>query len=482
MENKEIQQKAHDILLKNSDIDDAAIIHSLELLQERHIDFGDLFFERVSSESFVLEEGIIKGGSFDISQGVGVRAIIGGKTGFSYSDVLDKNSLKEACLAARSISSVNTTVPKIAITPYAVKPLYSDEDPLLSMSRDSKIKLLEAIDEMIRAEDKRVTQVIASLNSSYRVILVARTDGQLAYDIKPIVSVAANVTMEHNGKRENGFGSAGGAFMLDRIANEDTLKNIAHEAVRVASLNLDAAAAPAGSMSVVLGAGWPGVLIHEAVGHGLEGDFNRTGSSNFTGLIGQKVASNACTIVDNGTMPERRGSSSIDDEGTPSKSNILIENGILKGYMQDRQNAMLMKQSLTGNGRRESYNCLPMPRMTNTYMMPGNYDRQEIIESVKDGIYAVNFKGGQVDITSGKFVFSTSEAYRIRNGKIAEPIKGATLIGNGPETMQQVSMVGNDLEFDRGIGVCGKGGQSVPVGIGTPTLKIDAITVGGTEA
>lgn len=482
MDKQEIQQKAHDILLKNSDIDIAAIRQSLELLQERRIDFGDLFFERVSSESFVLEEGIIKGGSFDISQGVGVRAIIGGKTGFSYSDVLDKASLKEACLAARSISTTNSAAAKIALTPYTVKPLYSSEDPLLSMSRESKIKLLETIDAMVRAEDSRVTQVIASLNSSYRVILVARTDGQMAYDIKPVVSLAANVTMEHNGKRETGFGSAGGAFMLDRIANESTLKSIAHEAVRVASLNLDASAAPAGSMSVVLGAGWPGVLIHEAVGHGLEGDFNRTGSSNFTGLIGQKVASTACTIVDNGTMPERRGSSSIDDEGTPSQSNILIENGILKGYMQDRQNAMLMKQSLTGNGRRESYNCLPMPRMTNTYMMPGNYDRQEIIESVKDGIYAVNFKGGQVDITSGKFVFSTSEAYRIRDGKIAEPIKGATLIGNGPETMQQVSMVGNDLEFDRGIGVCGKGGQSVPVGIGTPTLKIDAITVGGTEA
>lgn len=482
MDKHEIQQKAHDILLRNSDIDEAAIRQSLELLQERHIDFGDLFFERVSSESFVLEEGIIKGGSFDISQGVGVRAILGGKTGFSYSDVLDKASLKEACLAARSISTKNAISRKIAITPYAVEPLYSADDPLLSMSREHKIKLLEAIDEMVRAEDKRVTQVIASLNSSYRVILVARTDGQLAYDIKPVVSVAANVTLEHNGKRESGFGSAGGAFMLDRIANESTIKSIAHEAVRVASLNLDAAAAPAGTMSVVLGAGWPGVLIHEAVGHGLEGDFNRTGSSNFTGLIGQKVASAACTIVDNGTMPERRGSSSIDDEGTPSKSNILIENGILKGYMQDRQNAMLMKQELTGNGRRESYNCLPMPRMTNTYMMPGNFERQEIIESVKDGIYAVNFKGGQVDITSGKFVFSTSEAYRIRDGKIAEPIKGATLIGNGPETMQQVSMVGNDLEFDRGIGVCGKGGQSVPVGIGTPTLKVDAITVGGTEA
>ena len=478
---QDISTKAQNILLKNSDIDHAEILKSLDLLNARSIDFGDLFFERVSSESFVLEEGIIKGGSFDISQGVGVRAVSGAKTGFSYSDVLDVNSLHEACLAARSIS--NKEGNGINLSPRIINniQLYSDDDPLLSISREQKIKILEKINELARASDPRVTQVMASLSSSYRVIMVCRTDGNISFDIKPTVCLAANVTMESNGRRETGFGASGGALMLDQIAGEDTLQKIATQAVGVAALNIEASPAPAGSMPVVLGSGWPGVLIHEAVGHGLEGDFNRTGSSNFTNRIGQKVASESCTIIDNGTLRDRRGSQSIDDEGTNTQETVLIENGILKGYMQDRQNAMLMNMKETGNGRRESYNCLPLPRMTNTYMLPGKFQKNEIIESVKEGIYAVNFKGGQVDITSGKFVFSTSEAYMIRNGKIAEPIKGATLIGNGPETMQHVSMVGNDLELDCGIGTCGKAGQSVPVGIGPPTLKIDTITVGGTE-
>lgn len=482
MNSQDISNKARNILLKNSDIDLKVIEGSLDLLNARNIDFGDIFFERVASESFILEEGIIKGGSFDISQGVGVRAVTGAKTGFSYSDVLEASSLREACLAARSIFCKEGKGLKVSSKFMPVAPLYSDEDPLTSLGRERKIKLLELIDEMARATDPRITQVIASLSTSYRVIMVCRTDGHIAYDIKPVVCLAANVTMESKGKRENGFGAAGGAFMLDKITSETCLKDIATKAVNVAALNIDAAPAPAGTMPVVLGSGWPGVLIHEAVGHGLEGDFNRTGSSNFTGKIGQKVASDACTIIDNGTLRNRRGSQSVDDEGTKTQENILIENGILKGYMQDRQNAMLMHMKETGNGRRECYNCLPIPRMTNTYMLPGKYTRDEIIQSVDQGIYAVNFKGGQVDITSGKFVFSTSEAYMIRKGKIAEPIKGATLIGNGPETMQQVSMVGNDLELDCGIGTCGKAGQSVPVGIGTPTLKIDTITVGGTKA
>ena len=477
-----IQEMTQNILFKNSDIDSRIIKSSLALLHERKMDFGDLFFERVSSESFVLEEGIIKGGSFDISQGVGVRTVLGGKTGFSYSDVLDAASLKEACLAARSISQDHVTPQKISLKHTEIKPLYDANDPLLSIPREQKIKVLERIDTLVRASDPRVKQVIAGLSSSYRVILIADSDGKISCDIKPIVSLSASVTLEQNGKREQGFGAAGGAFMLDRITKEEDLAAIANEAVRVAALNLEAIPAPAGNMTVVLGSGWPGVLIHEAVGHGLEGDFNRTGSSNFTGKIGTQVASKACTIVDDGTMTERRGSQSIDDEGNNTQRNVLIEKGILKGYMQDRQNAMLMKMKPTGNGRRESYNCLPIPRMTNTFMLPGDYDKNEIIEGVDKGIYAVNFKGGQVDITSGKFVFSTSEAYLIEHGKITAPIKGATLIGNGPETMKQVSMVGNDLSFDKGIGVCGKAGQSVPVGIGTPTLKIDSITVGGTNS
>lgn len=477
-----IQEQTKNILFKNSDIDSKIIESSLALLHERKMDFGDLFFERVSSESFFLEEGIIKGGSFDISQGVGVRTVLGGKTGFSYSDVLDAASLKEACLAARSISQESVNPRRISLNNIKTKPLYDANDPILSIPREQKIKALERIDALARAADPRVKQFIAALSSTYRVILIADSDGRISCDIKPIVSLSASVTLEQKGNREQGFGAAGGAFMLDRITKEEDLANIAREAVRVAALNLEAIPAPAGNMTVVLGSGWPGVLIHEAVGHGLEGDFNRTGSSNFTGKIGTQVASKACTIVDDGTMAERRGSQSIDDEGNKTQRNVLIEKGILKGYMQDRQNAMLMKTQPTGNGRRESYNCLPIPRMTNTFMLPGDYDKNEIIEGVDKGIYAVNFKGGQVDITSGKFVFSTSEAYLIEHGKITAPIKGATLIGNGPETMKQVSMVGNDLSFDKGIGVCGKAGQSVPVGIGTPTLKIDSITVGGTKS
>ena len=340
--------------------------------------------------------------------------------------------------------------------------------------------ILEALDKTCRSLDPRVVQVMASLNGSHSVTLVARTDGVLTADVKPTVQISVTVIMQQGQRREYGSASNGGAFLFEDLIHTDTVSKLAREAVRMAAVNLEAVEAPAGTMPVVLGAGWPGVLVHEAVGHGLEGDFNRTGSSAFTGKLGQKVASEACTVIDDGTLPRRRGSMTFDDEGTPTAHNVLIEKGVLKGYMQDRQNAMLMGMRPTGNGRRESYSSLPLPRMTNTYLMPGNFEREEIISSVKKGLYAVNFAGGQVDITSGRFVFSASEAYLIENGKITVPVKGATLIGNGPETMQVVSMVGNDLEFDKGIGACGKAGQSVPVGIGLPTVKVDALTVGGT--
>ncbi len=473
-------KKAEEILFKHSDIDLDAAADSLKLLTQRHPDFGDLFFERVASESFVLEEGIIKGGSFDISQGVGVRAVQGGRTGFAYSDVLDVRSLKEACEAARSISQKQGQAVCVRANCADTKALYTAEDPLLELRREDKIRALQDLNALVREKDQRVTQVIASLSCAYRTVLIMDTSGKVSCDLKPMVHIGVSAILEENGHREDGFGAAGGAFLPSRILTESCLSEIAAEAVRAAAVNLRAKNAPAGAMTVVLGHGWPGVLVHEAVGHGLEGDFNRTGSSAFTGLIGKQVASDKVTVIDDGTLPERRGSLSFDDEGTKTRRNVLIENGVLKGYMQDRQNAMLMGMEPTGNGRRESYNCLPMPRMTNTFMLPGTATRDEIIGSVDNGIYAVNFKGGQVDITSGKFVFSASEAYEIRHGKVGDPIRGATLIGNGPDTMKKVSMVGNDLEFDHGIGTCGKAGQSVPVGIGIPTLKIDSITVGGT--
>ena len=474
--------KAQNLLWQGSDLDHDKCLKALDSLCERKIDFGDLFFQRSVSESFSLEEGIVKGGSFDISRGVGVRAVVAGKTGFAYSDVLDFNSLNEACLAARSITSGhNSDHVRISGIDNQPIPLYTSDDPIVSIPREIKVKILEKLDRIARQEDNRVIQVMAGLACSHTASLVYCTDGNFSCDIKPLVHIYVSVVMEQKGRRERGFASCGGAILPDSLVSDEQLDQLAKEAVRIGAVNLEAIAAPAGTMTVVLGAGWPGVLIHEAVGHGLEGDFNRTGSSAFSGLIGQKVASDCCTIVDDGTIPNRRGSISCDDEGTPSQHNVLIENGILKGYMQDKQNAMLMRMKPTGNGRRDSYNSLPLPRMTITYMMSGNYKKEEIISSVSKGIYAVNFSGGQVDITSGKFVFSTSEAYLIENGKVTTPIKGATLIGNGPQTMRQVTMVGDDLEFDGGIGTCGKAGQSVPVGIGEPTLKIDAITVGGSD-
>lgn len=474
------QQLCERILFNNSDLSVQQAAAALQILGERTLDFGDLFFEHSANESFVLEESIVKSGSFDIRQGVGVRAVHGAKTGFAYSDSLDLKSLQEACKAARTISSEQGQGLEIKVRAQPVKALYSADNPISSYSREEKAAILERLDREARALDPRVTQVMAALNCSYRVVLILDTDGRLSCDIKPVCSISVEVVMEQKGRRERGQASAGGAQMLPEIMRNHESAALAREAVRIAQVNMEALDAPSGPMTVVLGSGWPGVLIHEAVGHGLEGDFNRIGSSAFTGLIGQQVASKSCTIIDDGTLPKRRGSLSCDDEGTPPGHNVLIEKGVLRGYMQDRQNAMLMKQGTTGNGRREAYNTLPLPRMTNTYMLPGDYSKEEIIGSVKNGLYAVNFQGGQVDITSGKFVFSTSEAYLIRDGKIAEPVKKATLIGNGPETMKQVSMVGDDLEFDHGVGACGKAGQVVPVGIGEPTLKIDTITVGGT--
>ena len=453
-------------------------------MTERRLDYADLYFQSSYHEAWVIEDGIIKDGSYNIDQGVGVRAVSGEKTGFAYADQLTLNALELSVNAARSIVSEQGGGRVHTLGEVSFKPLYPLLDPLDSLPREEKIALLHRVDRAARAADPRVKEVTASLSGVYEQVLVAASDGTLAADVRPLVRLSISVQVEQDGKRERGSSGGGGRFGYDHfLADEDgdvRADNWAREAVRIALVNLSAIAAPAGTMPVVLGAGWPGVLLHEAVGHGLEGDFNRRGSSVFSGQMGKLVASPLCTVVDDGTLSGRRGSLAIDDEGVPGQYNMLIENGILKGYMQDKLNARLMGVPPTGNGRRESYAHLPMPRMTNTYMLAGQSTPQEIIESVEYGLYAPNFGGGQVDITSGKFVFSTSEAYLIENGRITSPVKGATLIGSGIEAMQQISMVGNDLALDKGVGVCGKEGQSVPVGVGQPTLKLDKLTVGGT--
>ncbi|NQD79085.1 metalloprotease TldD [Pseudomonas seleniipraecipitans] len=446
------------------------------------IDAADLYFQTQVSETWVLEDGIVKEGSFNLDQGVGVRAQSGEKTGFAYSNAITPEALSQAARAARSIARAGQQGQVQAFAATQVTPLYAPENPLDVIDRAQKVELLKRIDQATRALDPRIKQVTVSLAGVWDRILVAATDGSLGADIRPLVRFNVSVIVEQNGRRERGGHGGGGRTDYSYFLSEDRAMGYAREALRQALVNLEAVAAPAGSMPVVMGAGWSGVLLHEAVGHGLEGDFNRKGSSNYSGKIGQQVASKLCTIVDDGTLAERRGSLSMDDEGTPTQCTTLIENGVLKGYMQDKLNARLMGVARTGNGRRESYAHLPMPRMTNTYMLAGESDPEEIIRSVKKGIYCANLGGGQVDITSGKFVFSTSEAYLIEDGKITAPVKGATLIGNGPEAMSKVSMVGNDLALDSGVGTCGKDGQSVPVGVGQPTLKIDAITVGGTGA
>ncbi|PSH17372.1 metalloprotease TldD [Yersinia pseudotuberculosis] len=453
-------------------------------LTERRLDYADLYFQSSYHEAWVLEDSIIKDGSYNIDQGVGIRAVSGEKTGFAYADQITLNALQQSAHAARSIVRDTGNGKVHTLGEIAYQALYPLLDPLQSLSREDKIALLHRVDKVARAADKRVQEVSASLTGVYEQILVAATDGTLAADVRPLVRLSVSVLVEDNGKRERGACGGGGRFgydyFLETVDGEVRADNFANEAVRMALVNLSAIAAPAGAMPVVLGAGWPGVLLHEAVGHGLEGDFNRRGSSVFSGQMGKLVASELCTVVDDGTMQGRRGSLAIDDEGVPGQYNVLIENGILKGYMQDKLNARLMGVAPTGNGRRESYAHLPMPRMTNTYMLAGQSTPEDIIASVEYGLYAPNFGGGQVDITSGKFVFSTSEAYLIEKGKITHAVKGATLIGSGIEAMQQISMVGNDLALDKGVGVCGKEGQSLPVGVGQPTLKLDNLTVGGT--
>ncbi|MCS6944868.1 MAG: metalloprotease TldD [Sutterellaceae bacterium] len=476
---------ARALLLEPYDLDERSLATALTEIFAHRADFADLYFQYTRSESFSLEEGIVKSGSFSIEQGFGVRAVIGDKTAFSYSDDISPHTLREAARTVRAIAragggTARTEAPLLA---RSAKPLYPATDPVASLDTAAKVRLLERIETLCRARDPRVRQVMASLSSEYDVVLVARADrrgdGVLAADVRPLVRLSVTVIAEEGGRREQGFGGGGARCGLD-FFDEARLQEYARTAVDMALTNLSARPAPAGVMTVVLGPGWPGILLHEAVGHGLEGDFNRKGSSAFSGRIGHRVAAPGVTVIDDGTLPQRRGSLSIDDEGNPTQRTVLIEDGILNGYLQDMLNARLMKVPVTGNGRRESFAALPMPRMTNTYMLGGRYDPQEIVRSVKKGIYASNFGGGQVDITNGKFVFSMAEAYLIEEGRLTAPVKGATLIGNGPDALTRVTMIGNDLQLDPGIGTCGKDGQSVPVGVGQPTLRIEGLTVGGT--
>jgi TldD protein len=444
------------------------------------VDNADLYFQVSRHESWTLEDGIVKEGSHSIEQGVGVRAMSGEKTGFAYSDEILLQSLEQASSAARAIARQGREVSVQAWKKPLGGSLYQPMDPVPTLADEEKVALLEWMDKQARQLDPRVKQVIATLSGAHDVILVVASDGTVGADVRPLVRLNVSIIVEQDGRREQGYAGGGGRFGYDHFSRELALE-YCREAVRQATVNLDAIPAPAGAMTVVLGPGWPGVLLHEAIGHGLEGDFNRKGTSAFAGRVGQQVASPLCTVVDDGTLARRRGSLNVDDEGVPTQSTVLIENGILRGYMQDKHNARLSGTVSTGNGRRESFAHLPMPRMTNTYMLAGPHDPGEIIDSVDKGLYAVNFGGGQVDITSGKFVFSASEAYLIEHGKVTRPVKGATLIGDGPDVLTRVSMVGNDLQLDSGIGVCGKEGQSVPVGVGQPTLRVDGITVGGTS-
>ena len=462
--------------LESSDIDQL-----MGRLLSQDIDYADLYFQYSRQEGWSLEDGAVKSGSRSTDQGVGVRAVSGEKTGFAYSDEFLLPVLTQAADAAGAIARSGASAPPVNWSGQKTPSLYSAADPLMSLSDEDKVSLLQEVEVAARSCDPRVSQVMASLAAVHDIVLVARSDGQMVADVRPLVRLNVTVIVEQNGRREQGSYGGGGRFGYSWLKEEDRAGSYAREAVRQALVNLEAVDSPAGTMTVVLGPGWPGILLHEAIGHGLEGDFNRKGTSAFAGRVGDQVASPECTVVDDGTIADRRGSLSVDDEGTVSQNTMLIENGVLKGYMQDTLNARLTGTKSTGNGRRESYAHLPMPRMTNTYMLAGAHDPGEIISSVDSGLYAVNFSGGQVDITSGKFVFSASEAYRIEKGKIGAPVKGATLIGNGPDVLTRVSMVGDDLELDSGIGTCGKAGQSVPVGVGQPTMRIDGLTVGGVE-
>ena len=473
---------AQALMLEPFGLTEATLQQALGLISQHRIDDADLYFQTTRHEGWSLEEGIVKSGSFSIDQGVGVRAVAGEKTAFAYSDDISEASLLDAARTVRSIAAAGQSrrvkvgrAPKIATS----RALYSPTDPIATLDSVQKVALLEKIEQMARARDTRIVQVMAGVAAEYDVVLVARADGTRAADVRPLVRLSITVIAEQNGRREVGSGGGGGRFGLGYFQDEQLVQYV-DQAVNAALTNLDSRPAPAGEMTVVLGPGWPGVLLHEAVGHGLEGDFNRKGSSTFAGRIGQRVAAKGVTVLDDGTIADRRGSLNVDDEGHASQRNVLIEDGILKGYIQDSMNARLMGVKPTGNGRRESYAHVPMPRMTNTYMLNGDKTKDEIVASIKRGLYATNFGGGQVDITSGKFVFSASEAYWVENGKILYPVKGATIIGNGPEALKRVSMIGNDLALDSGVGVCGKDGQSVPVGVGQPTLRIDGMTVGGT--
>jgi len=471
---------AKSLLLDPWGLSESDLSRSLGEIFTHKVDYADLYFQYTRSEGWSLEEGIVKTGSFSISQGVGVRAVAGEKTAFAYSDTLSPDALMSSAHAVRSIAREGAGGARVASARKDRGPnLYLPVDPLASMTAPEKVGLLERVEKMARAKDPHVKQVMASLGMEYDVVMIAGSDGRLTADVRPLVRLSLSVVVERNGRRETGNAGGGGRSGLEYFSDE-ILRQYVELAVHEAMVNLDARPAPAGEMTVVLAAGWPGILLHEAVGHGLEGDFNRKGSSVFSGKVGQRVASKGVTVVDDGTIQGRRGSLNVDDEGNPSQRNVLIEDGILCGYLQDTLNARLMKTSVTGNGRRESFAHLPMPRMTNTFMLSGSEAPEEIIASVKKGIYAANFGGGQVDITSGKFVFSASEAYMIENGRITHPIKGATLIGSGPESMNRVSMIGNNMKLDSGVGTCGKEGQSVPVGVGMPTIKMEGLTVGGT--
>ncbi|MBK6593768.1 MAG: metalloprotease TldD [Burkholderiales bacterium] len=472
---------AQSLLLTPFGLDESHLAMALNEIKAHRVDEADLYFQYTRSEGWSLEEGIVKTGSFSIEQGVGVRAVSGEKTAFAYSDDISQASLLDAARTVRSISSVaqkgrvKVASPKIA----RARSLYNGVDPISTLDSAAKVALLGKVEKLARAKDPRVAQVMAGLASEYDVVMVARADGTLAADVRPLVRLSVTVIAEQKGRREVGSAGGGGRFGLAYF-DDAQIEKYVDEAVHAALTNLDARPAPAGEMTVVLGPGWPGILLHEAIGHGLEGDFNRKGSSAFSGRVGQRVAAKGVTVLDDGTIADRRGSLNVDDEGNTSQRTVLIEDGILKGYIQDAMNARLMGVAPTGNGRRESYAHVPMPRMTNTYMLGGDKDPKEIVASIKRGLYATNFGGGQVDITSGKFVFSASEAYWVENGKILYPVKGATIVGSGPECLKRVSMIGNDMKLDSGVGTCGKEGQSVPVGVGQPTLRIDGLTVGGT--
>ena len=470
---------ATETLLAPASLNIANLQNVLGDMMSHRIDYADLYFQYSRSESWGLEEGQVKSGNFSIDQGVGVRAVSGEKTAFAYSDDITLSALQEAAKATKAIASLGGEQSVGKVIKRQASQLYLPQDPIVSLSAEAKVKLLERLESYARKIDPRISQVTASIAGEYEVVMVARFDGVMAADVRPLVRLSINVIAESNGRREQGSSGGGGRYDYSYFTDE-VLHDYAQKAVHQALVNLDARPAPAGSMTVVLGAGWPGILLHEAIGHGLEGDFNRKGSSAFSNMIGQQVAARGITIVDDGTIANRRGSLSMDDEGNPTNRTVLIEDGILRGYIQDTLNARLMNMPVTGNARRESYAHIPMPRMTNTYMLNGTIPPEEIIKSVKRGLYAANFGGGQVDITSGKFVFSAAEAYMIEDGKITYPVKGATLIGNGPDVLKRVSMIGNDMQLDSGVGTCGKEGQSVPVGVGQPTLKIDALTVGGT--